>query len=187
MSRYTTSITTKIRWTSLSGSTARISRCEGQKEVLKLVEWKHVFGRVGISLHLPLQFVMFSIIYIMLLLKTQEIPKLRQNFSFLVSLLADCLYPRKPLLNYTLTWSPLVRSDSSDSVSCIARSICRGAIARRLVCPPTNEANALALLLGKPVRLRVSPIFSISGRLVPLVGLRVFPYVTHLNRTVLLL
>ena len=82
MSRYTTSITAKIRWTSLSGSTARISRCEGQKEVLKLVERKHVFGRVGIALHLPLQFVMFSIIYIMLLLKTQEIPKLRQIFSF---------------------------------------------------------------------------------------------------------
>ena len=53
-----------------------------EKEVLKLEERKHVFGRVGISLHLPLQFVMFSIIYIMLYLKTQEIPKLRQNFFF---------------------------------------------------------------------------------------------------------
>ena len=55
--------------------------------MLKLEEWKHVFGRGGISLHLPLQFVMFSIIYIMLYLKTQEIPKLRQNFSFVLVLL----------------------------------------------------------------------------------------------------
>ena len=50
--------------------------------MLKLEEWKHVFGRGGISLHLPLQFVMFSIIYIMLYLKTQKIPKLRQKFFF---------------------------------------------------------------------------------------------------------